>query len=105
MRWILPKGWPMEGVKDWDAALVEAWEEGGVKKARVSKKPLGSYISTKISAFGDEEPCLTWVYGARVTKMSKDYPEAGRRDRRWIPLREAARLVTEDGLREILKRL
>jgi 8-oxo-dGTP pyrophosphatase MutT (NUDIX family) len=29
-RWIVPKGWPMDGKTPADAALQEAWEEAGV---------------------------------------------------------------------------
>ena len=40
-RWIIPKGWPMDGLTEAQAAKVEAWEEAGVDKGKVSKvKPL-----------------------------------------------------------------
>ena len=28
-RWVIPKGWPMKGKKDWEAAATEAFEEAG----------------------------------------------------------------------------
>ena len=43
-RWLIPKGWPMTGVKDYDAAAQEAWEEAGVV-GPVRRKPIGSYRS------------------------------------------------------------
>ncbi len=104
-RWILPKGWPIEGMRNCDAAMVEAWEEGGVKKGKVSRRPMGRFLGTKVSEHGDEEPCMTRVYEVKVEKMVDEYPEAKRRDRRWVSAKAAARLVTEDGLREILKSL
>jgi len=30
-RWIVPKGWPMEGKTPAESALQEAWEEAGVQ--------------------------------------------------------------------------
>ena len=102
-RWILPKGWPISGKTAGDAAMVEAWEEAGVKKGKVDRKPLGSFIGTKITDEGDEEPCLTRVYAIKVKKTVNDFPEADRRDRIWVSPKKAARLVTEDGLRDILR--
>src|SRR5512145_805842 len=41
-RWIVPKGWPIKGLKDHDAAAREALEEAGVI-GKVRKKPFGRY--------------------------------------------------------------
>ncbi|WP_245820536.1 NUDIX hydrolase [Flavimaricola marinus] len=101
-RWILPKGWPIDGLNSCDAAMVEAWEEAGVKKGKVSRKALGSFLSTKLSSEGDEEPCLTKVYAIKVQKTLEDYPESDRRDRIWVSPTKAAKMVTEDGLRALL---
>ena len=30
-RWVIPKGWPMQGLSDAEAASIEAWEEAGVR--------------------------------------------------------------------------
>ena len=35
-RWIIPKGWPVEGKDGPASALQEAWEEAGVKGPRAS---------------------------------------------------------------------
>ena len=45
-RWVIPKGWPMEGRTDYNAAKQEAFEEAGVK-GRIGKMQLGHYIYTK----------------------------------------------------------
>lgn len=103
-RWILPKGWPMGGLKASEAALVEAWEEGGVKKGKVARTPLGSFMCSKLTPEGDEEPCRTDVYAVKVEKTVTDYPEAHLRDRIWVTPRQAADMVLEDGLRQILLR-
>ena len=103
-RWILPKGWPIDGLAHGDAAMVEAWEEGGVRKGKVAAKPIGKFMATKISEHGDEEACETRVYAVEVSKTSKDYPEADRRERKWVSVKKAANMVTEDGLRAILRK-
>lgn len=102
-RWILPKGWPMKGKKNREAALIEAWEEGGVKKGKVSRKPMGKYMATKLTKSGDEEVTETAVYEVKVKDIRKKFPERDRRERRWVSPKKAAKLVTEDGLRQILK--
>ncbi|NDV01758.1 NUDIX hydrolase [Pseudoroseicyclus tamaricis] len=101
-RWILPKGWPINGKTPGEAAMQEAWEEGGVKRGKVGRKALGSFIATKVTDHGDEEPCLLDVFEVKVRKTVSDYPEADRRNRIWVSPKEAAEMVTEDGLREIL---
>lgn len=101
-RWILPKGWPITGMKPGQAALVEAWEEAGVRKGKVARKPLGAFMGSKFSVNGDEEPCLTQVYAVKVEKTLDVYPEVDRRDRVWVSLEQAQGMVLEDGLRAIL---
>jgi hypothetical protein len=102
-RWILPKGWPIDGKPAVHTALTEAWEEGGVKKGRAVRRPLGSYMATKITADGDELPCLHKVYAVEVRKTVDDFPERKRRERLWVAPAVAAELVQEEGLKEILK--
>ena len=38
-RWILPKGWPIDGLDAGEAALQEAWEEAGVRKGALIEDP------------------------------------------------------------------
>jgi 8-oxo-dGTP pyrophosphatase MutT (NUDIX family) len=101
-RWILPKGWPIDGLKARDAALQEAWEEGGVRKGKVAKKPLGSFLGIKRYDNGTEVACKTKVFEVKVRDLAKDYPEAEQRDRMWVTPKKAAKLVDEAGLKEIL---
>ena len=101
-RWILPKGWPISGLKPGHAAMVEAWEEAGVRKGKVARKPLGAFMGSKFSLNGDEEPCLTEVYAVKVEQTLDVYPEVDKRDRVWVSLAQAAAMVHEDGLKAIL---
>lgn len=102
-RWILPKGWPMPGKSHGEAALTEAWEEAGVAKGKVARRPLGQFIGTKITPAGDEAPCITRVFAVKVALTADEWPERDRRDRCWVSPAQAVDLVTEEGLRDILR--
>lgn len=102
-RWIIPKGWPIRGLDAPETALQEAWEEAGVLKAALSRKPIGSYTYDKIRASGLPVPVETLVYPVAVEKLAKDFPEAQQRTRKWMRPAEAAELVDEPGLRAILR--
>jgi len=39
-RWIVPKGWPIRGLKGYEAAAREAMEEAGLI-GEIGKKPVG----------------------------------------------------------------
>ena len=41
-RWVMPKGWHMDGKKPWNAAKLEALEEAGAV-GFVSDRPIGQY--------------------------------------------------------------
>ena len=101
-RWIIPKGWPMKGKTDAEAALQEAWEEAGVKSGKVSKKPLGSYRYEKLHDDGHITPIEATVFLVEVGKVVKDYPEAGQRSREWVSPAEAAKRVRERDLKKLL---
>lgn len=101
-RWILPKGWPMEGHTAAEAARIEAWEEAGVKPVSVDKTPIGTYGYVKDRDDGLPQPCDIHVYLVKVESLASDFPEAGDRERRWVSPAEAAELVDDAGLKEIL---
>src|SRR3978361_1985023 len=45
-RWVIPKGWPMTGGKQWAAGAQGAKEEAGIV-GRIDKKPIGSFLYFK----------------------------------------------------------
>ncbi|MGR3759935.1 NUDIX hydrolase [Roseobacteraceae bacterium NS-SX3] len=104
-RWILPKGWPVKGMDGPQSALQEAWEEAGVAAAEVSSEPIGRYEYVKLQDNGTSEPVETLVYKARVSELAADYPESAERRRQWMRPAEAADLVREPELQELLRRL
>ncbi|MEX0281920.1 MAG: hypothetical protein AB3N13_12120 [Arenibacterium sp.] len=48
-----------------------------------------------------EFPVETLVYSVAVTKLSKEYPEASERIRKWVTAEAAAEMVDEPELRQI----
>lgn len=103
-RWILPKGWPIEGLTLAEAALQEAWEEAGVQ-GRVVPDPVGSFAYRKIVKQGVPVSCRCEVFRVAVSSMAEDFPEQARRNRRWLPVAEAAALVEEPELKALLTTL
>ncbi len=101
-RWILPKGWPIDGLTAPEAALQEAWEEAGVKTGKASKTSMGAYDCRKRFDSGSEIPCRTEVFEVEAIEVAKDYPESEMRKRRWVTPTDAAEMVAEPGLKAIL---
>ncbi|KQI68089.1 NUDIX hydrolase [Loktanella sp. 3ANDIMAR09] len=104
-RWILPKGWPIDGLTDAEAAMQEAWEEAGVRKGSVSRKPVAKFLGAKRFSDGRQVPAKIKVYAIRVRETARKYPEHKRRDRRWVSLPKAAKLLSDKGFRKALKAL
>lgn len=102
-RWIIPKGWPMPGRSLAEAALQEAWEEAGVR-ANPGRR-IGTYNYDKMQPGGFAIPVLVHVFLTRVESLAEDYPERGRRERRWVAPQEAAAMVAEADLATLLRQL
>ena len=103
-RWIIPKGWPMDGRSVGGAALREAWEEAGVR-GEVEETAFGRYSYDKKLTRGLSAPVEVQVHLVRVEGLDKNFPERKQRQRRWFTPDEAAGLVDEAGLARLLRRL
>jgi 8-oxo-dGTP pyrophosphatase MutT (NUDIX family) len=104
-RWIIPKGWTMRGKTAAQAAEIEAWEEAGVCPSNVGGEAIGSYTYHKVKRGGLPVPVEVLVYGVWVRSLSDDFPEVGQRKRAWMTPQEAAPLVAEPGLQDLLRSL
>lgn len=102
-RWVIPKGWPMAGLGDPEAAATEAWEEAGLKGLIVTT-PIGAYNYDKRLKDGSVRVCRVKVYPLEVTVEREQWPEAGQRERLWTTPARAATLVQEPDLATLLSR-
>lgn len=100
-RWVLPKGWIESGEKPWRAAEREAQEEAGIA-GDVSRKEAGRFLYAKVKFIGRATPCEVVVYALTVASVAERWKEAGERERRWFSPEQAAALVDEPGLTELI---
>lgn len=103
-RWIIPKGWPESELSPHDCAAKEAYEEAGVV-GRIDERPLGTYRYTKRLRSRRVATFEVKAYLLEVEHQLRDWPEKGERETRWMAPARAARLVSEDGLVQLLLRL
>ena len=64
----------------------------------VLPEPLGSYVYEK-----DGFTCYVVVFWLDVTGQLDNYPEAGMRQRLWLPVGQAPTRIEELGLRDVLR--
>jgi 8-oxo-dGTP pyrophosphatase MutT (NUDIX family) len=100
-RWVLPKGWPIKGLSGAAAAAREAFEEAGLR-GKIKGKPVGTFDYRKRLEGGDSLPVHVSVYRLDVARELDDWPERGQRVRRWFAPAEAADLVEEPQLADLL---
>lgn len=101
-RWIVPKGWPMNGETPMDAAATEAYEEAGVR-GKILPRPIGVFSYYKVRS-EDELPCIAVVYPLKVKKVLRTWPERKERTRKWVSRKKAAAMVDDVELGQIIMR-
>ncbi|GGC52520.1 NUDIX hydrolase [Chelatococcus reniformis] len=100
-RPVIPKGWPIKGMKDSAAAAREALEEAGLT-GKIGKRPIGTYGYWK--RLDDHFRFVeVKVYPLRVTRQRKRWPEMGQRQCRWLSAADAALIVDEPGLAALIE--
>src|SRR6202044_3210447 len=90
-RWIIPKGWPMTGMKPQEAAATEAAEEAGII-GEVEERPIGSYRYLKQLKGEASTAVQVIVFPFRVQAQSDDWKEQGQRVFEWFRYQKAAAL-------------
>ena len=101
-RWIIPKGWPMTGLKPQEAAATEAAEEAGII-GEVEDRPIGSYRYDKRLKADASTAVQVIVFPFRVQAQAEDWKEQGQRMFEWFRYQKAASLVAEPALRHIIR--
>lgn len=102
-RWIIPKGWPEKDVRPHELAAREAYEEAGIR-GPIDAKPFGAYHYEKTIRPKKVQRCRVDVFLMRVERELDAWPERGRRVRNWVTPAEAALLVSDGGLVDLLLR-
>lgn len=100
-RWIVPKGWPIEGLEPSASAAREALEEAGIC-GEVQKEPIGFFHYFKELRHNINVPCKVDVFALKVTRQRRNWPEKDEREQKWFLLAEAARTVEEPQLRKLI---
>jgi 8-oxo-dGTP pyrophosphatase MutT (NUDIX family) len=101
-RWVIPKGWPMNGLKPNEAAAVEATEEAGVI-GEIEAAPIGSYRYMKALKDAQEIAVQVIVFPLRVEGLEEDWKERGQRRSEWFRYQRAATLVAEPALSHLIQ--
>ena len=101
-RWVIPKGNPEPGLAAHAAAAVEAEDEAGVRGA-VCPTPLGTYRYRKRRGNGASLMIEVDVFPLAVTQELSFWKESEERERRWVPLGEAADAVEEADLAALIR--
>ncbi len=99
-RWVIPKGWPMQGKKAHAVAEREAFEEAGVR-GNTQKEPFGFFHYEKKLKNGVKVTCLVQVHLLEVTDLIKNFPEKESRTLEWVSPEEAQKRVNETELKQL----
>ena len=100
-RWVIPKGWPMEGRTAPQVAEREAYEEAGMRGA-VAEDAAGRFTYGKVLRGGLSVRCIVQVHAIEVRSCDKKFPERKQRTLGWFAPEEAAARVAEPGLKKLL---
>lgn len=100
-RWIVPKGWPLDGQPPHASAAQEAMEEAGIS-GEIATTALGSFRYNKLRKNGETVSCKVAVFPMQVAHQRRRWAEKGTRETCWCSIDEALTRVTEPGLRRLI---
>lgn len=102
-RWVLPKGWPEASERLAEAAAREAGEEAGISGG-IAEREAGRFYYEKVLPTGLEWHCEVHVFPLEVDNVADKWPEMKKRKRSWFRAVDAAKLVSEPDLAELIAR-
>ena len=97
-KWGVPKGLVDPGATHEETALNEAWEEAGLE-GRLLGAAIGTYRYRKWGA-----RLTVAVYVMEVVQQAPSWEESAFRQRRWVPVAEAAVLLADHPVAPLLDR-
>ena len=100
-RWIVPKGWPIEGLEPHASAAQEALEEAGIS-GEIQKSPIGFFHYFKELRHNINVPCKVDVFALKVARQRRTWPEKDARELKWFTLAQAVQHVNEPQLRKLI---
>lgn len=101
-RWIIPKGWPIKGLKPAKSAAREAFEEAGVR-GRIGGKSIGLFTYEKLlDDSGMRVNCEVKVYPLLVKRQSEVWPELEQRVVQWVAPTRAVSMIREPELKGLV---
>jgi len=101
-RWVVPKGWPIKGLKPAKSAAREAFEEAGVR-GRIGGKSIGLFTYDKLlDETGMRVSCEVKVYPLLVKRQSEVWPEREQRMVQWVNPGRALSLIREPELKALV---
>ena len=95
-KWIFPKGIVEDHLTPQQSALQEALEEAGIE-GEILDFSLGVYAYEKWGGI-----CEVTVFPMHVTKILDYWPEAEVRQRKWVSIEKAKKLLSKDDLIKLL---
>jgi 8-oxo-dGTP pyrophosphatase MutT (NUDIX family) len=101
-QWIIPKGWPVKGLRPSKSAAREAFEEAGVR-GRVGAKSIGFFAYDKAAdANGIRVNCEVRVFPLLVRRQSETWPEIAQRVVQWVAPERALTLIRDPELKALV---
>ncbi|MEA3036358.1 MAG: hypothetical protein QOH04_2130 [Sphingomonadales bacterium] len=101
-RWVVPRGNAIAGLRPYESAAQEAFEEAGVRGG-VRQDEIGTYRYDKRARDGRVTPALVHLYPMLVTEEAGAWPEQKERERRWFAPGAAADAVAEADLADLIR--
>ncbi len=98
---MIPKGWRKRRLDASKAAAREAFEEAGIV-GRVGNKAIGTYTYWKRLPRRFERVKVK-VFPLEVQEYREEWPEKGQRQMAWLSTEDAALLVDEPDLSQLIR--
>ena len=101
-QWIIPKGWPFEGLTNAESAAREAYEEAGIL-GDADETPIGLFTYEKARKGEDAvSPFSVEVYLLRVDRQLTYWPEASQRSIAWVSPLQAQSMISNKALGDLI---